>query len=70
MADNQRGDGRGDTADLGRHLRGIWITNVVSEETIRVIRAVARDAYGLRNPVRQRAGAATIRWARGHLNPR
>jgi transposase len=48
------------------------ITNAGSEGTNRVIKTVARDAYGFRNPVNQRlrTRCATTRRARGHLNPR
>ena len=48
------------------------ITNAGSEGTNRVIKTVARDAYGFRNPVNQRlrTRCATIRRSRGHLNPR
>jgi transposase len=48
------------------------ITNAGSEGTNRVIKTVARDAYGFRNPVNQRlrTRCATTRKARGHLNPR
>jgi transposase len=48
------------------------ITNAGSEGTNRVIKTVARDAYGFRNPINQRlrTRAATTRRARGHLNPR
>jgi transposase len=47
------------------------ITNAGSEGTNRVIKTVARDAYGFRNPTNQRlrTRAATTRRARGHLNP-
>jgi transposase len=48
------------------------ITNAGSEGTNRVIKTVARDAYGFRNPVNQRlrTRCATTRKGRGHLNPR
>jgi transposase len=48
------------------------ITNAGSEGTNRVIKTVARDAYGFRNPVNQRlrTRSATTRKSRGHLNPR
>ncbi len=48
------------------------ITNAGSEGTNRVIKTVARDAYGFRNPVNQRLRTccATTRRTRGHLNPR
>jgi transposase len=48
------------------------ITNAGSEGTNRVIKTVARDAYGFRNPVNQRlrTRCATTRKSRGHLNPR
>ncbi|MET8350783.1 transposase [Micromonospora sp. NPDC005206] len=48
------------------------ITNAGSEGTNRVIKTVARDAYGFRNPVNQRlrTRCATTRRTRGHLNPR
>lgn len=48
------------------------ITNAGSEGTNRVIKTVARDAYGFRNPVSQRlrTRTATTRKARGHLDPR
>jgi transposase len=47
------------------------ITNAGSEGTNRVIKTVARDAYGFRNPVSQRlrTRCATTRKGRGHLNP-
>jgi transposase len=47
------------------------ITNAGSEGTNRVIKTVARDAYGFRNPTNQRlrTRCATTRRARGHLNP-
>jgi transposase len=48
------------------------ITNAGSEGTNRVIKTVARDAYGFRNPTNQRlrTRCATTRKGRGHLNPR
>jgi transposase len=48
------------------------ITNAGSEGTNRVIKTVARDAYGFRNPINQRlrTRCATTRKNRGHLNPR
>jgi transposase len=48
------------------------ITNAGSESTNRVIKTVARDAYGFRNPANQRlrTRAATTREVRGHLDPR
>ena len=48
------------------------ITNAGSEGTNRVIKTIARDAYGFRNPANQRlrTRTATTRKARGHLNPR
>jgi transposase len=48
------------------------ITNAGSEGTNRVIKTIARDAYGFRNPDNQRlrTRCATTRKARGHLNPR
>jgi transposase len=48
------------------------ITNAGSEGTNRVIKTIARDAYGFRNPVNQRlrTRTATTRKTRGHLNPR
>jgi transposase len=48
------------------------ITNAGSEGTNRVIKTVARDAYGFRNPVNQRlrTRCATTRKGRGHLDPR
>jgi len=48
------------------------ITNAGSEGTNRVIKTVARDAYGFRNPANQRlrTRCATTRKARGHLKPR
>jgi transposase len=48
------------------------ITNAGSEGTNRVIKTVARDAYGFRNPANQRlrTRCATTRRIRGHLNPR
>jgi transposase len=47
------------------------ITNAGSEGTNRVIKTVARDAYGFRNPVNQRlrTRCATTRRTRGHLRP-
>jgi transposase len=47
------------------------ITNAGSEGTNRVIKTIARDAYGFRNPHNQRlrTRCATTRKARGHLNP-
>ncbi|MFE9960165.1 ISL3 family transposase [Micromonospora sp. NPDC005299] len=47
------------------------ITNAGSEGTNRVIKTVARDAYGFRNPESQRlrTRTATTRRHRGHLNP-
>jgi transposase len=47
------------------------ITNAGSEGTNRVIKTVARDAYGFRNPENQRlrTRSATTRRHRGHLNP-
>jgi transposase len=47
------------------------ITNAGSEGTNRVIKTVARDAYGFRSPTNQRlrTRCATTRRARGHLNP-
>ncbi len=51
----------------------IWtgITNAGSEGTTRVIKTVARDAYGFRNPHNQRlrTRCATTRRGRGCLNP-
>lgn len=48
------------------------ITNAASEGTNRVIKTIARDAYGFRNPVNQRlrTRCATPRRARGHLDRR
>ncbi|WP_405966209.1 transposase [Streptomyces sp. NBC_00015] len=48
------------------------ITNAGSEGTDRVIKTIARDAYGFRNPgnERLRTRCATTRRARGHLNAR
>jgi transposase len=48
------------------------ITNAGSEGTNRVIKTVAPNAYGHRNPTNQRlpTRCATTRRARGHLNPR
>lgn len=47
------------------------VTNAGSEGTNRVIKTIARDAYGFRNPASQRlhTRAGTTRKARGHLNP-
>ena len=47
------------------------ITNAGSEGTNRVIKTLARDAYGFRNPTSQRlrTRCATTRRTRGHLNP-
>jgi transposase len=47
------------------------ITNAGSEGTNRVIKTVARDAYGFRNPVSQRlrTRCATTRRGRGCLDP-
>ena len=47
------------------------VTNAGSEGTNRVIKTIARDAYGFRNPENQRlrSRAGTTRRARGHLNP-
>ena len=47
------------------------ITNAGSEGTNRVIKTVARDAYGFRNPESQRlrTRCATTRKSRGCLNP-
>jgi transposase len=47
------------------------ITNAGSEGTDRVIKTIARDAYGFRNPESQRlrTRCATTRRARGCLNP-
>jgi transposase len=47
------------------------ITNAGSEGTNRVIKTVARDAYGFRNPENQRlrTRCATTRRDRGYLNP-
>ncbi|WUJ03066.1 transposase [Actinoplanes sp. NBC_00393] len=47
------------------------ITNAGSEGTNRVIKPVAREAYGFRNPENQRLRtcATTTRRHRGHLNP-
>ena len=47
------------------------ITNAGSEGTNRVIKTVARDSYGFRNPENQRlrTRTATTRRHRGHLNP-
>lgn len=48
------------------------ITNAGSEGTNRVIKTIARDAYGFRNPENQRlrTRTGTTRKTRGHLNPR
>jgi transposase len=48
------------------------ITNAGSEGTNRVIKTIARDAYGFRNPANQRlrTRTATTRKSRGHLDPR
>jgi transposase len=48
------------------------ITNAGSEGTNRVIKTVARDAYGFRNPVNQRlrTRCGTTRRSRGHHDPR
>jgi transposase len=48
------------------------ITNAGSEGTNRVIKTVARDAYGFRNAANQRlrTRCATTRRKRGHLDPR
>jgi transposase len=48
------------------------ITNAGSEGTNRVIKTIARDAYGFRTPANQRlrTRTATTRKTRGHLNPR
>jgi transposase len=47
------------------------ITNAGSEGTNRVIKTIARDAYGFRNPLNQRlrTRTATTRKTRGHLDP-
>jgi len=47
------------------------ITNAGSEGTNRVIKTVARHAYGFRNPANQRlrTRCATTRKTRGHLDP-
>jgi transposase len=47
------------------------ISNAGSEGTNRVIKTVAHDAYGFRNPENQRlrTRTATTRRHRGHLNP-
>ncbi|MFF5206362.1 transposase [Streptosporangium sp. NPDC000396] len=47
------------------------ISSAGSEGTNRVIKTVARDAYGFRNPGNQRlrTRCATTRKSRGHLNP-
>jgi transposase len=46
------------------------VTNAGGEGTNRVIKTIARDAYGFRNPVNQRlrTRCGTTRRARGHLN--
>ncbi|MET7356370.1 transposase, partial [Streptomyces mirabilis] len=48
------------------------ITNAGSEDTNRVIKTIARDAHGFRNPGNQRlrTRCATTRRARGHLDAR
>ncbi|MEU4603285.1 transposase [Kribbella sp. NPDC023972] len=48
------------------------VTNAGSEGTNRVIKTIARDAYGFRNPGNQRlrTHCATTRRARGHLDAR
>jgi Transposase len=48
------------------------ITNAGSEGTNRVIKTIARDAYGFRNPGNQRlrTRCATTRRVRGHLDAR
>jgi transposase len=48
----------------------IGITDAGSEGTNRVVKTIARDAYGFRNPVNQRVRTrcATTRRARGHLD--
>ncbi|WP_309234146.1 transposase [Micromonospora sp. ATA51] len=48
------------------------ITNAGSEGTNRLIKTVARDAYGFRNPANRqlRTRCATSLRHRGHLNPR
>ncbi|MFE4997613.1 transposase [Streptomyces mirabilis] len=48
------------------------ITNAGSEDTNRVIKTIARDAHGFRNPGNQRLRTrrATTRRARGHLDAR
>ncbi|MFD7491046.1 transposase [Streptomyces sp. NPDC059832] len=48
------------------------ITNAGSGGTNRVIKTIARDAYGFRNPGNQRlrTRCATTRRARGHLDAR
>jgi transposase len=48
------------------------ITNAGSEGTNRVIKTIARDAYGFRNAINQRlrTRCATTRKQRGHLDPR
>nr|WP_274534613.1 transposase [Micromonospora sp. CB01531] len=47
------------------------ITNAGSEGTNRVIKTIACNAYGFRNPENQRlrTRTATTRHHRGHLNP-
>ena len=47
------------------------VTNAGSEGTNRVIKTIARNAYGFRNPENQRlrTRAGTTRRARGHLTP-
>jgi transposase len=47
------------------------VTNAGSAGTNRVLKTIARDAYGFRNPASQRlrTRAGTTRKARGHLNP-
>jgi len=47
------------------------ITNAGAEGTNRVIKTIARDAYGFRNPENQRlrTRCATTRRARGYLKP-
>jgi transposase len=44
----------------------------LAEDTNRVIKTIARDAYGFRNPGNQRlrTRCATTRRARGHLDAR
>ncbi|GAA3775365.1 hypothetical protein GCM10022225_74070 [Plantactinospora mayteni] len=50
---------------------GSTATNAGSEGTNRVIKTIARDAHGFRNPENQRlrTRTATTRRHRGHLNP-